>query len=91
MSVPWPAWQRPLGLNIRFGVLYGLIDGEDEASGFAGSSDGIGLHHGWLPHTCLKVVCDGLLGDVHTIPHVSSCVGGEWNNMLRLNRKEQEY
>ena len=54
--------------TLSLGVLDGLIDGEDEASSFSSSGEGVDLDDGRLPDKRLKVVCNVLPRDVHSKP-----------------------
>lgn len=53
------------------GVLDRLVNGNNQTGGFTCSSERVNFHYARLPHTCLEVVRDVLLGDVNTIPLVT--------------------
>ena len=47
----------------------GLINGEDETGGLCCSGNGIELDNSWLPHKCIKIVGNALVGDIHSRPY----------------------
>ena len=55
----------------RFGVLDGLIHGEDEGGSLRCSGERVQLHHCRLPNKSIKIVHNVFLGDVNSKPLVA--------------------
>lgn len=73
------------GVNTRAGIFDGLIHREDEAGGLRGSGQSVDTYDGWLPHTCLEIICDVLVVHVHTVPR-STLIDPQIMNTL-IHRK----
>ena len=53
------------------GVFYGLVDGKNKASSFAGRGKGVNFYDCWLPNASLHVVGDIFGQDINSVPTFS--------------------